>query len=328
MNEPNIDVKKCTNCKCWRALEDFIGATGLEVKRCLKCREKDNKQKQKPEVREKKNVIQKEKKYYQAYRDKKRTENEDEFLQHNAEIAKNWRNNNKEHLSAWRKKDFITRITAIKQQALKKGIEWSDTMTYTICKEMMSNVCFYCNYKNDDILNGIDRINSNGSYTIDNCKPCCKCCNFMKKCLDINTFIKRCKHISKFHNGFGYLYPELWVDTRSITTYNNYKDRAIKKELEYNLTLEQFNRIRIQNCYYCGKENTNTHHNGVDRIDSNLGYSIDNCVSCCGECNYMKGKLTDKDFIEQCQIIATIHDDYIDIVDIPIHLYTARKNKI
>lgn len=58
--EDDINVQKCTNCKCWRSLEDFVGATGTEVKRCLKCREKDNKQKQKPEIRERRNAAQKE----------------------------------------------------------------------------------------------------------------------------------------------------------------------------------------------------------------------------------------------------------------------------
>ena len=82
--EEDIEVKKCNNCKCWREIGEFIGSNGIEVKRCLKCREKDTIQKQKPEVREKRNAIQKEKKYYQAYRDKKRTEDEEGFLKHNA----------------------------------------------------------------------------------------------------------------------------------------------------------------------------------------------------------------------------------------------------
>jgi len=34
--------------------------------------------------------------------------------------------------------------------------------------------------------------------------------------------------------------------------------------------------------------NTDAHVNGLDRINSTKGYSIDNVKSCCGECNYMK----------------------------------------
>jgi len=33
-------------------------------------------------------------------------------------------------------------------------------------------------------------------------------------------------------------------------------------------------------------------HNGIDRIDSSKGYTIDNCVSCCTECNYAKHEMS------------------------------------
>ena len=38
--------------------------------------------------------------------------------------------------------------------------------------------------------------------------------------------------------------------------------------------------------------------NGVDRIDSSLGYTIDNCVACCDKCNYAKHDLSTEDFKE------------------------------
>jgi hypothetical protein len=59
-------------------------------------------------------------------------------------------------------------------------------------------------------------------------------------------------------------------------------------------------------CYYCGssvKDATTSHnitrayetigvkHNGLDRIDSNLGYESCNIVSCCKSCNTMKSDL-------------------------------------
>ena len=89
---------KCTNCKVPREQHNFIGKSGNIVKRCLKCREKDEKQKKRPDVIEKRNQRQNEKKYYIKCREKKREENEEEYLKHNAEIAKNWRDNNKEHV--------------------------------------------------------------------------------------------------------------------------------------------------------------------------------------------------------------------------------------
>lgn len=39
------DKTQCSNCKVWRDKDTFIGKKGNVVKRCLKCREKDDKQK-------------------------------------------------------------------------------------------------------------------------------------------------------------------------------------------------------------------------------------------------------------------------------------------
>lgn len=320
------DKIQCSNCKCWREPDSYQGKRGI-VKRCLKCREKDTKQKQKPEVREKRNQRQSEKKYYIAYRENKRKENEEEFLKHNAEIMKQWRKNNSQHLSEWKTKNFGSRIWAIKQQATRKGITWDDNMTDIICKDLMSKACFYCNVITDTTLNGIDRMDSMSNYTVTNCVSCCKTCNFMKTCLDVNTFIKRCKHISKLHFDEGILYPSIWKDTTYKVSYINYKKRAERKNLAFLLTLEDFNKIKEKPCYYCGKENTKSHSNGIDRNNNDLGYTIDNCVSCCGECNYMKGMLLGEEFLEKCKSISKHHNIFVDIPAIPEHKEASKRKQ-
>ena len=101
--------------------------------------------------------------------------------------------------------------------------------------------------------------------------------------------------------------------------YNYYKARIEsdnskgKKYKEWNLSLEEFISLVRGNCVYCGDtprvDNQWSRHkrktildedysfNGIDRIDSNKGYSIDNCVSCCPKCNTMKGVLSKNEFI-------------------------------
>ena len=39
------------------------------------------------------------------------------------------------------------------------------------------------------------------------------------------------------------------------------------------------------------------YYNGVDRIDNNSGYDIDNCAPCCHQCNWAKKNLTKADFL-------------------------------
>ena len=44
--------------------------------------------------------------------------------------------------------------------------------------------------------------------------------------------------------------------------------------------------------------------NGIDRVDSSLGYINENCVSCCRTCNYAKLEMNIKDFLDWVQRIS------------------------
>ena len=43
---------------------------------------------------------------------------------------------------------------------------------------------------------------------------------------------------------------------------------------------------------------------GIDRINSYGNYEITNCVSCCARCNFMKGSLNYREFINHARLIA------------------------
>lgn len=85
------------------------------------------------------------------------------------------------------------------------------------------------------------------------------------------------------------------------TFYNSYLNNAIKRNLPFELSMEQFSKIISLNCYYCGmtpqdqsylskstKKYGKFYASGIDRLDNNLGYNLDNCVPCCTTCNMMK----------------------------------------
>lgn len=78
-----------------------------------------------------------------------------------------------------------------------------------------------------------------------------------------------------------------------------YKYPARKRGYEFKLSFAQFTKLFIGECRYCGVENAR----GIDRVDNNIGYIIDNCVSCCGVCNKMKWKLNQDDFLEKVKQI-------------------------
>lgn len=294
---------KCSNCKCWRESDDFIGKNGNTVKRCKKCREKDDRQKSKPEVKEKRREIQKEKKYYVAYREKKKQEDIDAYRKHNAELMKAWRNKNKEHVSAWKKKNSNARYISIKQQATLKGIQWNDDMTKNVCFDMIQSSCFYCDRNDPECLNGIDRMDNSKGYSIENCVPCCKYCNFMKKALDAHTFVERCVHIATCQGHGEKTYKDNWRPSKH-TPFDGYKKRAHMKGLAFEINEEDFFNICSAPCFYCHRQNTYYHSNGIDRIDNSIGYIMNNCVSCCAECNSMKADMDVATFVETCKMVA------------------------
>lgn len=97
-------------------------------------------------------------------------------------------------------------------------------------------------------------------------------------------------------------------------TYRSYHTVAKRKFGKLDLTREQVLALISGNCSYCGVEpverlkfhsrKKDGHYfikivsNGIDRMDSSKPYTVENCVSCCKNCNYMKNALSVEEFKE------------------------------
>ncbi len=87
--------------------------------------------------------------------------------------------------------------------------------------------------------------------------------------------------------------------------YATYKRSARLRNLEWNLTKEDFYRLIISPCHYTGlppnkalaTESGIFYWNGIDRKDNQRGYTIDNCVPCCSFANFAKRDKSYEDFI-------------------------------
>jgi hypothetical protein len=87
-----------------------------------------------------------------------------------------------------------------------------------------------------------------------------------------------------------------------------YKRHAKQRGFEFELTKEFVSEIIFKPCFYCGVVGGNLKktknfkeglkHNGIDRIDSSLNYTIDNVVPCCGRCNIGKSNMKKDDFLD------------------------------
>ena len=87
--------------------------------------------------------------------------------------------------------------------------------------------------------------------------------------------------------------------------YGGIRRTAKRRNHEWGLTKEQVKEITSQNCHYCGvipkqkyskSPNGEYPYNGIDRVDSQRGYTLDNVVPCCGGCNMAKSNLDVVDF--------------------------------
>ncbi len=99
-----------------------------------------------------------------------------------------------------------------------------------------------------------------------------------------------------------------------VYMFHEYKNHAKARNIDFLLNKSEFQELTSGNCFYCGKEpnqtnkkmktfNGNYLYNGIDRVDNNIGYEYNNCVSCCSECNYMKNTQSQGGFLSMVKRI-------------------------
>ena len=312
--------KQCSTCCKMYTKEMFEGIYG-ETHTCKICRESNKRadeKRDKEHVNElaRKNCAKPERKivknawkeanyekvamYCIQYR-KKLIENDIEnYLNHNAEVMKNWLDANPEKAMLINEKKSYNidySYTNYKYSAELKQLVFEFTKEEFV--QIVKSPCNYCGIIQEKGFNGIDRIDSKIGYIIDNCVSCCAMCNFMKGCLNKYIFIQRIEHILTYNKVVeGNLYPNSFKHYNPI--YSKYISSAKARKLEFKIDKSIFTIITNNPCYLCGKLNTEYHQNGLDRINSLIGYLENNVYSCCGNCNYMKNNYSYKEFMDKC----------------------------
>jgi len=192
------DSKKCTNCtRGLQPLDQFIGARGYPVATCAKCREKGKKGDSRPERQEYHTELQKARGAGYSKKSTEKMKSDPPPPEHNLEQMCQWAQSEKarDRINTWKKLNIHDRISSSKRQAIAKGLEWH--LTDEEAGKMLTSPCVYCKHIDLEVrVNGIDRLDSNVCYTTENCRPCCKDCNYMKGTYDPNTFIERAKKIA------------------------------------------------------------------------------------------------------------------------------------
>jgi len=110
---------------------------------------------------------------------------------------------------------------------------------------------------------------------------------------------------------------------------NHYKNKCKQKKnktINWLLTKEEAAKLFESNCHYCDGEPqgnfknytqnkeqisgvTRKEYNGIDRLDCNSDYSLQNSVTCCKWCNQAKSTLSEKDFKT---LISKIYNKFLE----------------
>lgn len=245
-----------------------------------------------------------------------------EYMKRESQRQCKWAKDNRDKFNARRRNNYRAQINRIQKQARDRNYPY--LLTDDEERALLYGDCVYCGAEAGP-FNTIDRLDNARGYVTGNVVTACDTCNMTKGCLDPQTYIDRCKHIAFIHTGEGELHEETWAPTKHASvTMAIYKRSAKKKGLAFELTEEEFDELTNDCCTYCCQPTTAIHKNGIDRVESGLGYVADNCVTCCGQCNIAKKKLTNDEFIEHvCKVAGTTHPDFSDIPRC-MHIITRR----
>lgn len=321
------DNKKICSGSCGKVydIDEFL-RNGKEYKTCSKCHEQNKKADKKrgkrkrdwagelarnPERKKKKDEWkemnpEKQIQYQDTQNEKRR--NDPNYKEKARKRSAKFRKENPDKMKKQNEKKKLnphSRFLSQQNRAMKQGIHWEITEEYF--KKVTSNPCFYCNKKQTEYAFGLDRLDSSKDYAKDNCVSCCKICNAIKFTMDPTIFLHKIEHILHHQDEIndGDYHWDSCLNKIKKTSYAMYKKKAIEERGKgWSINEDEYNKIISKKCYICNKENVNNeHYNSIDRFCNEIGYEIDNCRPCCGQCNVMKGKLKYDEFIKQLKLI-------------------------
>jgi hypothetical protein len=223
------------------------------------------------------------------------------YLANMAKWSKEYRDSHPEIMKMMydnKKKNSDTKFKVYIRSARIRNIKFE--IDFDFCKKLFTGECYYCKQKyiEGGHLIGIDRVDNKIGYIETNCVSCCKICNFIKCTMDKEILYEKIKHIMSYIKLSSNLYinNDVFKDSSS-TSYESHLKRLNDKKFDTDFDIEYYYKLKNHNCYICGKESHQYHINGIDRIDSKIGYLKNNSLPCCTDCNYMKKNYEFSEFI-------------------------------
>lgn len=76
--------------------------------------------------------------------------------------------------------------------------------------------------------------------------------------------------------------------TRLTNRFSNGRNMALRRDLEWSLSFDEYKSIVASACYYCGCDLSSQKGHSLDRKDNSVGYTKENVIPCCGGCNVIR----------------------------------------
>lgn len=219
---------------------------------------------------------------------------------------------NKEIIYAWNA-TIEGKFSGLRGVARRKKLPCD--LTIELYKIIIEQGCIYCGAALIGTRGiSLDKINFDGGYTIDNVLPCCRPCNFVRNRLHTVEETKIMIHardiVRKYPNlisvflrknlGFiksPFIDEDSWNPKRSKkifkpitlkTRYGIFVSRHKIDGTKTSLSFVEYKDVVSNPCYYCNGSILSRVGHGLDRIDPNKEYDLNNVLPCCFVCNTIK----------------------------------------
>jgi hypothetical protein len=241
--------------------------------------------------------------YSAVYRTREREKDEAAYLARNAAAHLDWARRNPDKVKEQQNKertDADRKFKTIRTSARAREVtvEEADAAVMTA---RLSEACAYCAYKGP-LLNGLDRVDSDGPYSAANTVACCATCNAMKAVMGVDEYVARVRGIAGFR-GLRELDAAAGATERRLPPIFGGRAelrQADAKEKADLLSREEKVELWSAPCYLCGHAPAL----GIDRFDADGDYTVENARPCCTDCNYMKKDLAEEAFLAH---VAHVH---------------------
>lgn len=188
--------------------------------------------------------------------------------------------------------------------ALRRNLTFE--LTYDNFIQIVGRSCYYCGIISEDAYNGVDRVDNCRGYSVENCVAACKMCNYIKSSYSVDDFVEHCRAIWDYTTNKKTNHRRILWHGPTLTTLAEYlrSNARRSKDISFHLTETEYNELKRGDCYLCGRLSTSENMNGIDRVDSNGSYTLENVKPCCYTCNKMKNEFELHAFLECCERIV------------------------